>query len=123
MNTDAPAVPIDETLARYSDLLYGTAFLEEAPDAYQRLLLDLLGRGGLVGVLEAGLAEAAAHEVAVLLALLVASRTLPATPRSAAPRPCAARWCRAACLRPASAPKDAARLSRSCSAGSATGAS
>jgi glucose-6-phosphate 1-dehydrogenase len=23
-------------------LLYGTAFLEEAPDAYQRLLLDLL---------------------------------------------------------------------------------
>ena len=24
------------------DLLYGTAFLEEAPDAYQRLLLDLL---------------------------------------------------------------------------------
>ncbi|KSU57021.1 MULTISPECIES: c-type cytochrome biogenesis protein CcsB [unclassified Gordonia (in: high G+C Gram-positive bacteria)] len=25
MNTDAPAMPIDETLARYSDLLYGTA--------------------------------------------------------------------------------------------------
>jgi glucose-6-phosphate 1-dehydrogenase len=24
------------------DLLYGTAFLEEAPDAYQRLLLDLM---------------------------------------------------------------------------------
>jgi glucose-6-phosphate 1-dehydrogenase len=24
------------------DLLYGTAFLEEVPDAYQRLLLDLL---------------------------------------------------------------------------------
>jgi glucose-6-phosphate 1-dehydrogenase len=24
------------------DLLYGTAFLEEGPDAYQRLLLDLM---------------------------------------------------------------------------------
>ncbi len=24
------------------DLLYGTAFLEEAPDAYERLLLDLM---------------------------------------------------------------------------------
>jgi glucose-6-phosphate 1-dehydrogenase len=24
------------------DLLYGTAFLEEVPDAYQRLLLDLM---------------------------------------------------------------------------------
>ena len=37
-----PSVSGFEVSSVNMDLLYGTAFLEEAPDAYQRLLLDLM---------------------------------------------------------------------------------